>query len=272
MRIVILPDEHQVAVFVADTIVRAIKANPDTVLGLATGSTPVAMYQQLVNLYESNLVSFSRVATFNLDEYVGIAADHPQSYRHFMNENLFSQIDIDLARTHVPKANSLSVHTLERAAADYEDRIKALGGVDIQVLGIGENGHIGFNEPTSSLSSRTRIKTLTQSTCDANRRFFKEDEFQPGLALTMGIGTILDSRQILLMATGERKAKAIAGMVEGAISAMNPASALQQHADTIVVIDQAAATELVLSDYYLWCEQQRAQLQTVVVEHTRVTQ
>jgi glucosamine-6-phosphate deaminase len=192
-------------------------------------------------------VSFSKVTTFNLDEYVGISNDHPQSYRTFMDSKLFKKIDIDLSNTFVP--DGMAENPLE-VGPDYENLIKERGGIDLQILGVGTDGHIGFNEPTSSLGSITRVKTLTQKTIEDNSRFFQPDEFQPKLAITMGIKTILDSRRILLLAHGENKADAVRNMVEGPLSAFCPASALQLHKRTTVLIDEAAASKLTLKGYY----------------------
>ena len=260
MRIVILPSALDVALFAADAVVEAIQANPRYVLGLATGSTPVSLYQELVRRYAANEVSFAEVTSFNLDEYIGISAAHPQSYRAFMNRHLFDRINIDHANTFVPMAEADQQQALASSAEQYEATIRAKGGIDLQILGLGENGHIGFNEPMSSLSSRTRIKTLSESTIEANKRFFSADEFQPYLALTMGIGTILDSKNIILLATGQNKAAAVQAMIEGPLAAMVPASALQLHKQTTIVIDQDAASALRLGDYYKWSEQQRRQL------------
>ncbi|TXR52038.1 glucosamine-6-phosphate deaminase [Reinekea thalattae] len=261
MRIVILPTPSHVAEYAADRVLDVVNGYKNPVLGLATGSTPVELYKVLVTRYQAELVSFEHVKSFNLDEYIGIDGRHQQSYRYFMNAHLFDHIDINMANTHVPLADGLDAKELALSAQLYENNIKVAGGIDLQILGVGINGHIGFNEPTSSFASRTRIKTLSQSTVEANQRFFEADEFQPKLAMTMGIATILESRSILLMATGEQKAKAVKHMIEGPISSMWPGSILQQHAATTVVLDEAAASELALKDYYLWCEKERQSLQ-----------
>jgi glucosamine-6-phosphate deaminase len=241
MKVVILKNAAEVAAYGAQIFIKTIAEKPTAVLGLATGSTPLALYKELIAARKENKVSFKKVSTFNLDEYLGLAGTHPQSYRYFMNEQLFDHIDIDKANTAVPPGDA--ANPLDACAA-YEAAIFAKGGVDIQLLGIGRNGHIGFNEPSSSLRSRTRVKTLTRATIDDNARFFGPEEFQPHLSLTMGIGTILESKKIVLLATGESKADAIKATVEGPLTAACPASALQLHENVVVIIDEAAASKL----------------------------
>lgn len=229
-------------------ISNAIRNNPATVLGLATGSTPLLLYAELIKTCHEG-VDYSRVRTFNLDEYYGISPAHPQSYRRFMIDNLFSKLNIDLHNTHVPDglARDVNAH-----CAAYEAAIKAAGGVDIQVLGIGSDGHIGFNEPASSLASRTRLVTLTQQTISDNARFFATADEVPRYALSMGVGTILEAKKCIMLCFGANKAKAVKGAIEGGISQFNPASALQMHPDTVVYLDKAAASDLQLKDYYNW--------------------
>lgn len=254
MEVVVLGSAGDVAVRAADMICAAIRRKPNLVLGLATGSTPLALYRELIRRHKDEGLSFRLVRSFNLDEYVGLTPDNPQSYRYFMNKNLFEHIDIDLVNTHVPDGacpNPLDV------GPRYELDIQLAGGIDLQVLGLGANGHIGFNEPTSSLGSRTRVKTLTEQTVRDNSRFFRPDEFQPRLAITMGMQTILNSRQIVLLATGESKARAVADAVEGPIAAACPASALQMHPKTSFLIDAAASAELKMRSYYEWVRQQQ---------------
>lgn len=260
MQVIILPSSHDVALYAADRVVDVINTKPDPVLGLATGSTPIALYKELVARHQSKKVSFRQATSFNLDEYIGIADSHEQSYRTFMNRHLFDAIDIIKTNTHVPLAESQDLHILKKSAENYEASIQQAGGIDLQILGIGLNGHIGFNEPTSSFASRTRIKTLSESTVIANKRFFEEGEYQPHLAITMGIGTILASQSVLLMATGKAKAEAVKAMIEGPLSAMCPASALQLHESATIVLDEEAASLLTLKEYYQWCEQKRQQL------------
>ena len=258
MQVIIFDDAQQVASNAADWVAELINKKTSPVLGLATGSTPISLYKQLVNKYNAGQLSFKNTSSFNLDEYLGIDANNVQSYRHFMNENLFNHVDIDKSKTFLP-ACSQGENPREQGLA-YEEKIKEFGGIDLQILGIGANGHIGFNEPTSSLASRTRIKTLTQQTLSDNSRLFDADEFQPTLAMTMGIATILDARYVLLMATGENKAKAVKDMVAGPLSAMCPASALQMHENAIVLLDKAAASQLEDQEYYQWANNQNIKI------------
>lgn len=247
MKLVILKDAAAVAQYGADIFIKQIQQKPDSVLGLATGSTPLALYNELIAANQSGRVSFKQVTSFNLDEYLGLPENHPQSYRFFMNQHLFDNIDIKKSATFVPKGDAQDPFA---TCEEYETLIKQKGGIDIQLLGIGRNGHIGFNEPSSSLQSRTRIKTLTRATIDDNARFFSADEYQPHLAITMGIGTILESKKLVLIATGEGKALAIKSCVEGPLSAACPASALQLHERVVLVIDEAAASQLSDVDFY----------------------
>lgn len=247
MEVLIFPDALALAKKSADLVESQIQTYPDSVIGLATGSTPLGLYEQLISRHEESGLSFSKIRTFNLDEYVGIPSDHPQSYRTFMDENLFDRINIDKSNTQVP--DGMAENPLE-VGPEYEKMIEAAGGIDLQILGVGTDGHIGFNEPTSSLGSITRVKTLTQQTMADNSRFFEPDEFQPKLAITMGMKTILDARRILLLAHGENKAEAVRDMIEGPLSAFCPASALQLHQRTTILIDEAAASKLSLKDYY----------------------
>ena len=254
MEIFILPDGAAVASRAATILCNMLQRKPDAVLGLATGSTPVATYQQLVRQFEAGNISFKSVTTFNLDEYLGLPADSALSYRRYMHEHLFRHIDVPASHTHLPEcATDQDPRTV---GPDYEAAIERAGGIDLQVLGIGANGHIGFNEPGSSLGSRTRIKTLAQRTVDDNSRLLEEGEVQPGVAITMGIATIVSARRILLLATGEHKARAVSEALEGPITAMHPASVLQMHPRVRVLLDEPAAAELAQLSYYRWVEQQ----------------
>ncbi len=257
MQIVILETPEQVANYGADQISQQITSKPTSVLGLATGSTPVALYQELISRFRAGKITFSQVTTFNLDEYLGLDAEHPQSYRYFMNENLFDQVNIDPANTHLPSGTS--INPIAECDA-YESKLSEAGGVDLQLLGLGQNGHIGFNEPTSSLGSRTRIKTLTPETIKANSRFFSEGEFQPTLAITMGIGTIMESNRIVLLATGAAKAGAVVDMIEGPIAARCPASILQMHPNATVILDRDAARGLKNGSFFEMIEVKNQQL------------
>jgi glucosamine-6-phosphate deaminase len=257
MRVVILPDADAVAKNGADIFIQQIQQKPNSVLGLATGSTPLALYQQLIAACQQKKISFKNVSSFNLDEYLGIAPTHPQSYRSFMNQHFFDHIDINKTSTHIPQGDADDPFL---ACEDYENKIKEKGGIDIQLLGIGRNGHIGFNEPSSSLMSRTRIKTLTRATIEDNARFFAPDEYQPHLAITMGIGTILDAKKIILLATGKSKASAIKACVEGPLSAACPASALQLHPQAVLILDEDAASELSDVEFYRHIERENLKL------------
>lgn len=214
-----------------------IIAKPTSVLGLATGSTPVGMYAQLVEWCKAGDLDFSQISSVNLDEYKGLPGDNDQSYRYFMNTNLFDHVNIDKSRTHVP--NGL-IEDADEACAEYNEVIRSMGGVDIQVLGIGGNGHIGFNEPSDVFEKETHCVDLTESTIKANARFFESMDDVPKQAYTMGIKNIMDAKKILLIATGEAKAEAIYNSLYGPITPNVPASILQLHSDVIVVADEAA--------------------------------
>lgn len=257
MRIVILPNPESVASFVATEFAAQVTAKSDSVLGLATGGTPVAAYGRLIELQREKRICFKKVTTFNLDEYVGISPDQPTSYRAFMQTHLFQHLDIPREQTYLPRGDAKD---LENECHDYEKKIERAGGIDIQLLGIGTDGHIGFNEPGSSLASRTRVKTLTEGTRRDNARFFSSIDDVPTTAITMGIGTILSAKRILLIATGESKVEAIQASIEGPITCLVPASALQLHADVTVVIDEKSSTNLKHRAYYLRSEVERKKL------------
>lgn len=250
MEVIIRESAESASESAARVVARLVREKPDAVLGLATGSTPLKLYQALIRHHREEGLDFSRVTTFNLDEYVGLEKDHPQSYYRFMWENLFSHINVSPDRVHVPDGMARDIPGF---CAEYEHRIAAAGGIDLQVLGIGSDGHVGFNEPTSSFASRTRIKTLTEQTVKDNARFFKGDPSRvPHHCITMGIGTIMDARRVILLAFGEGKARAIADTVEGPVASIMPASILQHHEQAKIFLDEGAATELRLSDYYRW--------------------
>ncbi len=250
MEVIIVEREEDVATIAADRVQQQIHQKRDSVLGLATGGTPLRLYDELASRVQKKSISFAAVSTFNLDEYVGLPPDHRQSYAYYMDKHLFSRIDIDREKTFLPSCPDRKYVT--RTCEDYEQALRASGGIDLQILGIGANGHIGFNEPTSSLRSSTRVKTLTEQTVRDNSRFFRSGEEQPSLAITMGIGTILKSKRALLIATGNGKATALAQAIEGPLSAMCPASALQLHPNATFVIDIDAASRLSQRAYYLW--------------------
>lgn len=249
MEIIITSDPATASQEAARFLAALIRKKPVAVLGLATGSTPVPLYRELIRMHREEGLDFSGCTSFNLDEYVGLGADHPASYRRFMQENLFSSINLPSDRIHIPDglAPDIPAH-----CAAYEKCIEEAGGIDVQVLGIGSDGHVGFNEPTSSLASRTRIKTLTRRTRSDNAHFFASENDVPHHVITMGIGTIMDARAVLLLAFGETKADAVAGAVEGPVTASNPASILQMHPAVKLHLDEKSASKLARSDYYRW--------------------
>ena len=249
MEIIIQPNAEEASMIAARHVARLVRDKPNAVLGLATGSTPLMMYHELVRMHREQGLDFSGVTTFNLDEYVGLPPEHPASYHAFMWENFFRHINVQRERVHIPDGMSSHVPAFCRK---YEEAIVAAGGIDLQVLGIGADGHIGFNEPSSSLASRTRIKTLTAQTREDNAKAFGSADKVPFHVITMGVGTIMDARHVIILAFGEKKAEAIAGAVEGPISAMNPASILQMHPVTTCIIDEGAATKLRRTEYYRW--------------------
>jgi glucosamine-6-phosphate deaminase len=247
VEVVIQRDGDGVASVVADAVDRLVSSKPDAVLGLATGSSPLGVYSDLVRRHRAGTIAFGRTTAFLLDEYIGLPVGHPESYRAFISQHFSDLVDIDPANVHVPDGQASDV---EAACAEYEAQIRAAGGIDLQLLGIGADGHLGFNEPTSSLASRTRVKTLTEQTRNDNKRFFGDIDDVPRHVLTQGIGTILDARHLVLIAIGEGKAEPIARAVEGPVASMCPASAIQLHPHATVVIDEAAAAHLTLADYF----------------------
>ncbi|NWL88851.1 glucosamine-6-phosphate deaminase [Paenibacillus sp. 79R4] len=223
----------------AGIIASLVQTNPRAKLGLATGSTPVGLYQRLIELYKEGVVSFKLASSYNLDEYIGLPEDHPESYRRFMNEKLFNHIDIPLKNTHVPSGNSSNA---EQAADEYNRLLDEAGQVDLQLLGLGHNGHIGFNEPDEDLQGQTHVVSLDELTRQANARFFDSIEDVPTHAITMGIGSILKAKQILLMAKGKDKAEIVAKALKGPITTKCPASFLQTHPNVVVILDQEAGS------------------------------
>ena len=253
MEIIIQPTSEAASDIAARIVRRLLEEKPGAVLGLATGQTPLLAYRRLVEMR----LDWSRVTTFNLDEYVGLPPSHPASYHHFMWEHLFRQTNIDPARVHIPDGLAADIPAFCRR---YEELIQTAGGIDLQVLGIGSDGHIGFNELSSSLASRTRIKTLTEQTRRDNAGDFSSPEEVsrseppqvPRHVITMGVGTIMEARHCLLLAFGEKKAEAVAAAVEGPVTAMVPASVLQMHPKATFCIDEEAASKLQHTDYYRW--------------------
>ena len=259
MRVIVEQDKDGVSRRAAQFVSDVIRRRHRCVLGLATGSTPLGMYAELIRMHHEEGLDFSRVVTFNLDEYVGLGSSDPHSYRYFMQHNLFDHINVDPRDTHVPDGRALD---FEAYCEQYERMIAEEGGIDLQVLGIGGDGHIAFNEPGSSLGSRTRLKSLTTETVRDNARFFSSEKDVPRLAITMGVGTILESRQCLLLACGDSKAKAIRDTIEGPITAQVTASALQLHRDVIAILDEEAARLLERRDYYREVERLQAALKS----------
>jgi glucosamine-6-phosphate deaminase len=247
VEVVILSGADEIASVAADVFVGLLSRKPDVVLGVATGSSPLGVYSSLIERHRAGDVSFVGVEAFLLDEYVGLPAEHPQRYRSVIGEVFEQYVDFAPGAVRGPDGNAAD---LAAACARYEAAIAAAGGVDLQLLGIGTDGHIGFNEPGSSLSSRTRVKTLTAQTRADNARFFPAASDVPRHVLTQGLGTILDARHVLLVATGSGKAAAVRAMVEGPVSAFCPASVLQLHRHATVLLDDDAASSLALGDYY----------------------
>jgi len=247
MKVLVFGNPEESAEYISQEILAAVRHKPNLVLGLATGSTPIAVYVRLIHAHQTQGVDFSGCITFNLDEYLDLPEGHERSYRYFMNQHFFSGVNVRPSNRHFPPSQGKD---LARQCLDYENKIQEVGGIDMQVLGIGSNGHIGFNEPTSSLASRTRIKTLAEKTLRDNSRFYRPGEVQPQMASTAGIGTILEAGKILLQAFGLKKADAVHAAVEGPVSAFWPGSALQLHPQVTLCLDADSASKLSLRDYY----------------------
>ena len=238
MKLIVVNNYEELSKVAAKEFSKIIKEKENAVLGLATGGSPVGMYKELIRMYEQKELNFSKITTVNLDEYIGLNLEHNQSYRYFMNNNLFNHINIDKSNTFVP--NGLA-EDLEAQCKEYDQKIAELGGIDIQLLGVGNNGHIAFNEPNNELSSGTHIISLTDNTIEANARFFDNIDDVPRKAITMGVGGIMKAKKIILIASGESKAEAIKGIFSGKITTANPATMLQMHRDVTVIVDEAAA-------------------------------
>ena len=241
MLVIITKNFEEMSIEAAKTVSALIRKKPDAVLGFATGSTPLGLYQELIRMHKEEGLDFSKVTTFNLDEYVGLQPRHPESYHFFMWENLFKHINVDPRFVHIPQGMADDIPVF---CEWYEEKIRSCGGIDLQILGIGANGHIAFNEPGSSLGSRTRIKTLTKKTREDNARFFDNEDEVPRFAITMGVGTIMDAKQLLLLASGTGKADAIKATAEGPITAIVPATIVQMHHKAILIVDQDAGSKL----------------------------
>jgi len=247
VEVIILPSPIEVGRLAARKIAKLIKAKPAAVIGLATGSSPLAIYAELATSVRDGSLDASGVSGFALDEYVAIPEQHPESYASVLRREVTEPLGLDPSRVFLPDGRAAD---LEAACQAYEAAISAAGGVDLQILGIGANGHVGFNEPTSSFGSRTRIKTLAPQTRADNARFFDSPDDVPTHCLTQGLGTIMDARELLLVAQGSRKAEAVAAAIEGPVSSMCPATILQFHPEATVIIDEDAASRLTLTDYY----------------------
>jgi glucosamine-6-phosphate deaminase len=258
MEIIIKSSYEEMSKTSAQFIASEIKKKHDLVLGLATGDTPLGTYKELVRLHKEEGLDFSKVKTFNLDEYISLAPLNKNSYNHFMWENLFKHININPENVYVPQGNT---DDPEEFCAWYEKKIEEEGGIDLQILGIGGDGHIAFNEPGSSFASRTRVKALVQQTIDDNSRFFEKKEDVPRFAITMGIGTILDAKKIILIANGKNKADVCAEFIEGPITSQITASALQLHTMATVVLDNEAASKLKRKEYYNWVRDNKQTVQ-----------
>ena len=241
MQVRVFKDAQAVAKAAAMIFAAQLAEKSDSVLGLATGSTPVETYRKMIELYNEGQMDFSKVKSYNLDEYVGLGPEHECSYRYFIQEQLFNHINIRPENTFVPSGVA---HTLDQVGLADDEAVRAAGGVDLQLLGIGNNGHIGFNEPDDHFTSATHVVNLTESTIKANTRFFKSESEVPRQAISMGVGTIMSARKILLLALGEAKAQAVRDTVKGHITPRVPASVLQLHPNAIILLDEAAASKL----------------------------
>ncbi len=257
MEIIITKTYDEMSKLAAHMIERQLLRKPSSVLGLATGSTPIGMYKDLVRRHKEEGLDFSKVTTFNLDEYLDLPPSHEQSYRFFMDHHLFKHINVEPDNIYVPYGHAEGI---EEFCTWYEAEIRRAGGIDLQVLGVGADGHIAFNEPGSSLGSRTRLKTLTKQTIDDNARFFKDHTEVPRFAITMGVGTIMEAKQILLLANGAKKAEIVAEAIEGPITAQVSASVLQLHQHVTVILDAEAGAKLKRADYYRWVFEEKKRL------------
>ncbi|OIO75420.1 MAG: glucosamine-6-phosphate deaminase [Elusimicrobia bacterium CG1_02_37_114] len=257
MRVIIVKDYDEISKKAASIIAEKIRKKPHFVLGVDVSDTIIGTYKELIQLNKKGNLDFSRVVTFNLDEYLGLAPGHPQSCRYFMDTNLLKQINIDERNIYIPNGLTKDPQLL---CEKYEKSIKEVAGIDLQVLGIGTDGHIGFNEPGSSLTSRTRIKTLTEETVKNRTKVFKKSGDVPRFAITMGVGTIMESRMCMLLASGKRKAEILVKAIEGPVTASIPASMLQLHPNVIVIADKEASFNLAQKDYYIYVEKMTKQI------------
>ncbi|BCZ48808.1 glucosamine-6-phosphate deaminase [Clostridium gelidum] len=245
MKLIIVENYEEISKLAAINIKDVINKNPNAILGLATGGTPLGTYKELIKMNKENEIDFSKVTTVNLDEYIGLSERNTQSYRYFMNENLFNHVNIKKENTFIP--NGLA-KDIQEETNNYDKKIDELGGIDIQILGIGTNGHIAFNEPSDFLISGTHLTDLTQSTINANSRFFNSIDEVPKTAITMGLGQIMKSKKILLLAHGENKAEVIKEVLSGNITSKNPATMLQMHKDVTIIVDRTIGDLIKITD------------------------
>jgi len=254
MRVIIVESYEEMSKRAAGIVKERLLKKPNLVLGLATGSTPLGLYKELIRMHREEGLDFSKVVTFNLDEYLGLKPEHEQSYHYFMFQNLFNHININPKNVHIPSGTT-PVNEIEKYCQWYEKEIVKFGGIDLQILGIGRDGHIGFNEPGSSLGSRTRLKTLAEETIQDNARFFKSMDEVPRYAITMGVGTVMDAKECILLASGSNKAECLAKAVEGPVTSQITASVLQMHPRVTVIADKEAASQLKRQAYYNFVEE-----------------
>ncbi|NFN85833.1 glucosamine-6-phosphate deaminase [Clostridium sporogenes] len=241
MRIIVVDNYEEMSKKAAIMVASQVILKPDSVLGLATGDTPIGMYREIINIYKNQNLNFSKVKTFNLDEYYGLSKDNDQSYYYFMMNNLFHHVNIDKDNINIPNG---MMNDIEKECKEYESNIVKAGGIDLQILGIGVNGHIGFNEPGESFEAETHLVNLDKKTIESNSRFFSSKDEVPTRAISMGIKTILHSKKIILLACGQNKADAIFKTIKGKITPNVPASILQLHKDVVVIVDKEAASKL----------------------------
>jgi glucosamine-6-phosphate deaminase len=261
MEITIASNYEEMSKISAQMIAEEIRKKHNLVLGLATGDTPIGTYKELVRIHKEEGLDFSKVKSFNLDEYLGLAPLNKNSYNYFMYENLVKHVNINPENVYIPQGN---ISDPEQFCRWYEEQIKKLGGIDLQILGIGSDGHIAFNEPGSSFASRTRIKALVKQTIDDNARFFDKVEDVPRFAITMGVGTIMEAKKLLLIANGKKKADVCAKFIEGPVTSQITATALQLHSYANVVLDEDAASKLERVDYYNWVRDNKHSVQKEV--------
>lgn len=241
MKLIVAKNYEEMSKLAAEFMAEEVKKKPEIILGLATGGTPVGMYKELIRMCDNKEVDFSKATTVNLDEYIGLSGEHNQSYRYFMNSNLFNHINIDKAKTFVPNGQAPDI---EAECKSYDARIRELGGIDLQLLGLGSNGHVAFNEPDTFLTVGSHETKLTKSTIEANARFFDSMDEVPKTAITMGLGGIMQAKKILVIANGEGKADVVEKLMNGKITTEVPASMLQMHRDVTIIVDEAAASKL----------------------------